>query len=192
MIKIECIVNTIPFACVIEPILVLVCFLLNCKDPKQYFSWSAPTFWILSLPLCIIQSQSWDFMAKWFAHLSVTRHTCSSADLLSGKYRRAKYSMVILSLDNNTFISIKVSEHSIHVATNRTLTEFLRLPAPPPIHPPPPPPIGGSSSILCQSPFPLVSNAIWRLRHTDEGCSDIRKLCKYCQTLPWRIQLQHV
>ena len=28
--------------------------------------------------------------------------------------------------------------------------------------------------------FPLVSNAIWRLRHTDEGCSDSRKLCKCC------------
>ena len=29
--------------------------------------------------------------------------------------------------------------------------------------------------------FPLVSSAIWRLRHTDEGCSDSRKLCKCCQ-----------
>ena len=29
--------------------------------------------------------------------------------------------------------------------------------------------------------FQLVSNTIWRLRHTDEGCSDSRKLCKCCQ-----------
>ena len=40
--------------------------------------------------------------------------------------------------------------------------------------------------------FPLVSKAIWRLHHTDEGCSDGRKLCKCCQTLSWGIQLQHV
>ena len=25
--------------------------------------------------------------------------------------------------------------------------------------------------------YSLISNAIWRLRHTDEGCSDTRKLC---------------
>ena len=37
--------------------------------------------------------------------------------------------------------------------------------------------------------FPVVSNAFWRLRHTDEGCSDSRKLCKCCQTLSCGIQL---
>ena len=35
--------------------------------------------------------------------------------------------------------------------------------------------------------FPLVSNAIWRLRHNDEGCSDSRKLCKCYQTLSCEI-----
>ena len=49
---------------------------------------------------------------------------------------------------------------------------------------------GGGWGILLA--FPVVSNAIWRLRHTDEGCSDSRKLCKCCQTLSWGIQLQHV
>ena len=76
--------------------------------------------------------------------------------------------------------------------------------------PPPPLSIGGSRSgascnfhCLCwvkgargsvrnSVSFPIVSNAIWRLRHTDEGCSNSRKLCKCCQTLSWGIQLQHV
>ena len=41
---------------------------------------------------------------------------------------------------------------------------------------------GGGAGLRNSVSVPIVSNTIWRLRHTDEGCSDSRKLCKCCQT----------
>ena len=52
--------------------------------------------------------------------------------------------------------------------------------------------IGGGARSEELLAFSLGSNTIWRLRHTDEGCSDSQKLCKCCQTLSSVIQLQHV
>ena len=40
---------------------------------------------------------------------------------------------------------------------------------------------GGGGRLRNSVSVPVVSNTIWRLRHTDEGCSDSRKLCKCCQ-----------
>ena len=40
---------------------------------------------------------------------------------------------------------------------------------------------GGGPAWGILLPFQLVSSTIWRLRHTNEGCSDSRKLCKCCQ-----------
>ena len=43
------------------------------------------------------------------------------------------------------------------------------------------PPMEGGPGLRNSVSVPVVSNTIWRLRHTDEGCSDSRKLCKCCQ-----------
>ena len=40
---------------------------------------------------------------------------------------------------------------------------------------------GGGPGLRNSVSVPVVSNTIRRLRHTDEGCSDSRKLCKCCQ-----------
>ena len=39
---------------------------------------------------------------------------------------------------------------------------------------------GGGPSLRNSVSVPVVSNTNWKLRHTDEGCSDSRKLCKCC------------
>ena len=41
--------------------------------------------------------------------------------------------------------------------------------------------VGGGAGLRNSVSVPVVSNTIWRLRHTDEGCSDGQKLCKNCQ-----------
>ena len=54
------------------------------------------------------------------------------------------------------------------------------------------PPMEGGPAWGILLAFPLISNAIWRLRHTDEGCSDSRKLCKCCQIFILRNEVANI